>query len=127
QSVLSVGGLVDRVEDRLGPDQHVGEHRADEADEDQVAECAPPGKPSRLRQGPDEAQPQQRAEPEHAGVLERVNEVVADGELVEERQVPGIEVGRPQNQGDERVGKYAKGTRHTYVEEWLDDGPGQAE
>ena len=41
-------------------------------------------------------------------MLERVHAVMPDSRLVQEREMPDVEVHRPERQGDERIGEEAQ-------------------
>ena len=58
-------------------------------------------------------------------MLEGVDQVVADGQLVEERQVPGVEIHGPQRDGEERVGERAQRAGSAEVQQRLDHGAGE--
>src|SRR5581483_11139055 len=108
--VAGVSELVRPVEDGRGPDQDVAEQCAGEADRNDVAERAPALEPFGLGERPDQGQPEQRTEPEEGCVLEGVDQVKADRCDVENRQVPGIEVGCPQDECDKGVGELSQRT-----------------
>ena len=57
-------------------------------------------------------------------MLERVSEVVADRELVEERQVPDVEIDRPEDQGHEWMRQHAQRPCGANVQQWLEHRAG---
>ena len=101
--------LVDAgVEDASGPEEDVPEHRLDRAHDRDVPDLRAGPEPFRRRQRLQDGQPHDRAAREEAEMLERVHGVVAHGRLVEERQMPDVEVHRPERQGDQRIGEEAQ-------------------
>src|ERR671934_1623232 len=99
---------VDGVEDAPRPEKHVPEDRLHHANGRDVAQlrtgAEPLGRGERLEHG----QPHDRAAGEEAEVLERVHRVVAQGGVVEVREVPHIEVDRPERQRHQRVSEEAE-------------------
>ena len=83
--------------------KHVPEHRLDQAHDRDVAELRAGAEPLRRRQRLEYRQPHDRAAREKAKMLERVHEVVSHRGLVEKRQVPDVEVDRPERQRDQRM------------------------
>ncbi len=59
-------------------------------------------------------------------MLERVHGVMAQGRLVEEGQVPDVEVHGPQGKGDERVREHAQAAHGPHGEQRPQDGTGEA-
>jgi hypothetical protein len=59
-------------------------------------------------------------------MLERVHGVMAQGRLVEEGQMPDVEVHGPQWEGDERVREHAKTAHGPHREQRPQDGAGEA-
>ena len=96
---------VDRL---VGPREHVREHHAREAGGDDVEELRARAEPPRGGERLEHRGPEERARREERDVLERVHGVVPERSLVEVRQVPEVEVDRPQRPGHERVGEHAQ-------------------
>ena len=63
---------------------------------------------------------------EEADVLERVHRRVADGGLVQERQVPDVEVDRPERQRHRGVGEHAQALDGAEREQRPQHRPGEA-
>ena len=97
--------LVPGVEGRARPDEDVAEHGLDQPHEHDVAELPAGAEPGRLRQRLDDRRPHQRAAGEEEDVLQRVHRRVVQRRLVEERDVPDVEVDRPDRQRDVRVAR----------------------
>ena len=80
--------------------------RLDEADDGDVAELGAGAEPLRSGQRLQHRQPHHEPGGEERDVLERVHRAVPNGRLVEERQVPEVEIDRPERECDERVGEH---------------------
>ena len=93
-------GRVVGIEHRPRPDQDVGEHRLEHAHDDDVDQHRAVAEPRGLRQRADQRQPHREAEGEEAGVLGEVQQRAVEDPLVERREVPEVEVERPDRQRD---------------------------
>ena len=60
-------------------------------------------------------------------MLERVHARVAQRRLVEDGQVPDVQVDRPQREGDQRVREHAQAVEEPDAQDRRDQRPGQAE
>ncbi len=89
---------VEGVEDGPRPQEDVAEDGGGQADRDDVDQPAEVAEPARRGQGAEQAHPHVDPEAEEHGVLEEVDPVVAQGRLVEERQVPHVQVHGPQRE-----------------------------
>ena len=100
--------LVERVEDGVRPDEDVAEHGRDDADDGDVAELRARAEPLRHRHRLEHGQSTSgsRRVKKH-DVLERVHGVVPQRRLVEERQVPHVEVERPERRARRTDGRCA--------------------
>ena len=97
-----------------------------QSDGDDVAHLPAGAEPRRRRQRLEYRRPHQAAAAEHQEVLERVHGAVAERRLVHERQVPEIEVERPDRQRNERVGQIAEPLCGLVGEHRPEHRPGQA-
>ena len=104
ERLVELRAVVIHAVDRLaGPDEDVAENRLEQADGDDVAELRRGAEPRRPGQHLDHRRPHERAGREEAEVLERVDGVVTDRTLVEKRDVPDVEVQRPERQARRAV------------------------
>ena len=59
-------------------------------------------------------------------MLERVHRAVPNGRLVEKRQVPDVEIDRPERECDERVGEHPQSLDRPERQQRPQDGAGRA-
>ena len=92
---------------------------------DDVADLPAGTEPLGRRQRLEHRRPHQAAAAEHQEVLERVNAAVMQRRLVEDRQVPEVEVDRPDRERHERVGEEAEPVDRLQREHGPEHGPRQ--
>ena len=125
-AVGALAGRVDAEEDVPAEHEDVAQHGAGEADGEDVAQPREVAEPRRLGQRPQQRHPHVEAEGDEGEVLQRVDDVVVHGGDVEVRQVPGVEVHRPEREGDQRVGEHAQAIEEADAQHRREQRAGEA-
>ena len=113
------------IEHSPRPKKDVPKRSPRKAHSNDIEQLAKVPKPSRHGQRPKQAHPHVDPKPKEHRMLKRMHPRVFKRPLVEDRQVPSIEVDRPKRKGDQRAGKHPQTIKKPNLEDRRNQRPSE--